>query len=59
MNLYIGISTIKIKRKDSPEVQSINQTSGYIDTYLFMSLVDMDNITNIFVSSCKEKSFLS
>jgi hypothetical protein len=44
---------------DSPDVQSINHTSGYIDTYLFMSLVDMESITNIFVSSCKEKSFRS
>ncbi len=45
--------------KDSPDVQSINHTSGYIDTYMFMSLVDMESITNILVSSCKEKSFRS
>ena len=44
---------------DSPDVQSINHTLGYIDTYLFISLVDMESITNILVSSCKEKSFCS
>ena len=44
---------------NSPDVQSINHTSGYIDTYLFMPLVEMESITNILVSSCKEKSFCS
>ena len=41
------------------DFSSINHTSGYIGTYLFISLVDIESITNILVSSCKEKSFLS
>jgi hypothetical protein len=42
-----------------PAVQSTNQTSGYIATYLFISLVDSDNITSIFVSLFNPKSFLN
>ncbi len=53
------LHTIKLVYSVSPDVQSIKNTSGHIDTNLFMSLVDIESITNILVSSCKEKSFLS
>ena len=56
---YKLLHTIELVYFDSPDVQSINHTSGNIDTNLFMSLVDIQSITNILVSSCKEKSFLS
>jgi hypothetical protein len=45
--------------KNLPAVQSINQTSGYIATYLFISCVEIDIITTIFVSLCNPKSFLN
>jgi hypothetical protein len=40
-------------------VQSINQTLGYIATYLFISFVEIENITNILVSLFNPKSFLN
>jgi hypothetical protein len=40
-------------------VQSINQTSGYIATYLFISFVEIVSITTILVSLFNPKSFLS
>ncbi len=43
---------------NSPAVQSKNQTSGYIDTYLIMLFVAIDTSSIIFVSLCKRKSFL-
>ncbi len=42
-----------------PAVQSMNHTSGYIATYLFISLVDSESMTSIFVSLFRPKSFLN
>jgi hypothetical protein len=44
--------------KNLPTVQLMNQTLGYIATYIFISCVEMDIITTIFVSCCNLKSFL-
>jgi hypothetical protein len=38
----------------SPAVQSKNQTSGYIDTYLIILFVAIDTSSIIFVSLCKK-----
>jgi hypothetical protein len=40
-------------------VQSINQTLGYIATYLFISFVEIESITTIFVSLFNPKFFLN
>ena len=42
-----------------PAVQSTNQTSGYIATYLFISFVEIESITTILVSLFNPKSFLN
>ena len=42
-----------------PAVQSMNHTSGYMATYLFMSLVDSESMTSILVSFFRPKSFLN
>ncbi len=44
---------------NSPAVQSINHISGNIDTYLFISFVQMDSITILWVSLCNQKSLLN
>jgi hypothetical protein len=57
--------SVRIKNIDNkqwiniPAVQSMNHTSGYIATYLFISLVDSDSMTSIFVSLFRPKSFLN
>jgi hypothetical protein len=40
-------------------VQSINQTLGYIATYLFISFVEIESITTILVSLFNSKPFLN
>jgi hypothetical protein len=37
----------------------MNQTSGYIATYLFISCIKIDSITTILVSLFNPKSFLN
>jgi hypothetical protein len=47
-------------RKNLPAVQSMNQTLGYIASYLFISCVKIDSITTILVSLFfNPKSFLN
>ncbi len=45
--------------KNLPAVQSMNQTMGYIATYLLISCVEIDSITTILVSLFNLKSFLN
>ncbi len=45
--------------KNLPAVQSMNQTLGYIATYLFISCVKIDSITSILVSLFNPMSFLN
>jgi hypothetical protein len=40
-------------------VQSINQTLGYIATYLFISFVEIESITTILVPLFNPQSFLN
>jgi hypothetical protein len=40
-------------------VQSINQTLGYIATYLFISFVEIESITTILASLFNQNSFLN
>jgi hypothetical protein len=42
-----------------PAVQSINQTLGYIATYLFISFMEIESITTILVSLFNPRSFLN
>jgi hypothetical protein len=42
-----------------PAVQSMNQTSGYIATYLFISFVEIESIMTMLVSLLNPKSFLN
>jgi hypothetical protein len=42
-----------------PAVQSINQTLGYIATYLFISFVEIESTTTILVSLFNPKSYLN
>jgi hypothetical protein len=45
--------------KNLPAVQSMNQTSGYIATYLFISCIKIDSIPTILVSLFNPKSFIN